>query len=188
MGLIYGKSERTIVWPGEEDQSMQLASEVIRSISSPGTDSKQDVQTVRQLLEKSATSMSEKRQASLTALLNREWFTRSWVFQEAVLPRNLLIKCGTFEVTMENLTRSVNAVETVLDQDRGYAHSFRKLTVGTTHWNSSAMHVSLAMSPAMKFSSNRLASFKYYSNVCYDSVPRTSVIWYMLFSIPGSNH
>lgn len=51
--------------------------------------------------------LGERRQQAITRFLNKDWFTRAWIFQQAVLSNELMVKCGEMETPFENSSESL---------------------------------------------------------------------------------
>jgi hypothetical protein len=128
MDKIYERSKRTIIWLGEEDQNCGPFEEMIHFLSSE-SDPKADVDTVGKMFAADR-GVGKLRQDAITNLLNRDWFTRAWVFQEAVLSKELLVRCGGMEVSFAKFKRLIDAVMRVQYNSGGYARSLIKTTVG----------------------------------------------------------
>jgi hypothetical protein len=125
---IYELSKRTIIWLGEEDQHRGPFEEMINFLSNE-PDPKADVDTVTKMFAPER-GLGNRRQEAVTSLLNRDWFTRAWIFQGAVLSKELLIRCGGMEVPFVKFKRLIDAVMKVQYNSGGYARSLITTTVG----------------------------------------------------------
>jgi len=128
MDKIYEQSTQTIIWLGEEDQHRGSFEEMI-SLLNNEADPKAGVATVTKAFAADQ-GVGNRRQNAVTNLLNRDWFTRAWVFQEAVLSKELSVRCGGMEVPFVKLKRLIDAVMRVQYDAGGYARSLIQTTVG----------------------------------------------------------
>ncbi|PMD48141.1 HET-domain-containing protein [Hyaloscypha variabilis F] len=128
MDKIYEGSIQTIIWLGEEDQHCGPFEEMIYLLNDEA-DPKADVATVTYAFAADR-GFGNRRQDAVTNLLNRDWFTRAWVFQEAVLSKELFVRCGGMEVPFVKLKRLIDAVMRVQYNAGGYARSLIQTTVG----------------------------------------------------------
>lgn len=133
MGDIYSKAQQTIVWLGEEDSDKEVLDETAALFAAYTSNTPdQDVQLIKpelSLLERSGSRGSRRRHA-LVRLLNRPWFSRVWIFQEAVMSSTVTIKCGSLQMPFEILRRISDAVFDIEEADQGYAQSLTKTTTG----------------------------------------------------------
>jgi hypothetical protein len=138
MSEVYKNAQRTVVWLGEEDEDKQVLSEMIDAFANrPSKGERQDANLIKMMLELGYTddnpndlTRRQWRHRALVRFLNRSWFSRAWVFQEAVMSTQVLLMCGSLEMTLENLMRLSNAVFLVEEEEQGYAHSLTKSTSG----------------------------------------------------------
>ena len=134
MAEIYGKAQRTIVWLGEEDKDHNVLSEMVNLFASkPSSNQLNDLNIIRPLLDLRETSQITRgswRRQALIRLLNRSWFSRAWVFQEAVKSPHVDILCGSLEMPLKVLMRLSQAAFHMEENEKGYAHSLTKSTTG----------------------------------------------------------
>ena len=128
MGDIYSRSKSTIIWLGEEDGSRAPIECFLRIAFQNNMSNQIDFASVSTHLQ--AKSESAGQLAAFTEMLNREWFTRAWTFQEAVLGNNVSVRCGGLELSFDALERITDAVKTYQYDKGGYARSIMKSTVG----------------------------------------------------------
>jgi Heterokaryon incompatibility protein (HET) len=127
MGDIYRKAERVVIWLGEDSRSLvqtpvceevgfaDLLADLCRVIT--GT-TDQNLRVNVELLESlidirpcyHKTTIEEIRTLAIYEILNRPWFRRAWVFQEASLARELLVQYGSWEVRFEDFQHMIDAV------------------------------------------------------------------------------
>ncbi|RYP72091.1 hypothetical protein DL771_004422 [Monosporascus sp. 5C6A] len=91
MAKIYAKASRVIVWLGEAAAGSDQALEEIRSAAELST----------------KPSVNE---TGILPLLQRPWFQRIWVLQEAAAARHVLIKCGSTEIDGFAFCSGLNAL------------------------------------------------------------------------------
>lgn len=128
MDRIYERSIQTIIWLGEGNQHCRPFDEMIYLLNNE-EDPKPDVATVTKALAADR-GVGNRRQDAVTNLLNRDRFTRAWVFQEAVLSKGLSVRCCGMEVPFVKLKRLIDAVMRVQYDAGGYARSLIQTTVG----------------------------------------------------------
>ena len=111
MKEIFQYSHRTLVWLGEESRDSQRAIELVRHLG------KAWQQRGAQRFWWSPSSIKIPRLydpawRAFALLLQRPWFRRAWIVQEASVAKDILIACGTESITWEELLRAVQyAVE-----------------------------------------------------------------------------
>lgn len=137
MGDIYKKAERTTIWLGESDETVPRVQELMQALSDPDSSDARhgagdDIAAMEHVVgvESSRDDASLRRIEALTKFLNRDWFTRAWVFQEAVLAKDLCVRCGGVEFSFSLLKRVADAVCDIQYGTGGYARSLASTTVG----------------------------------------------------------
>ena len=128
MGDIYRKAERVVIWLGEDrrytvarpvfgeqidsaDLLSDLWKKISKSLDQTSTvylEMMESLVDIRPCCHKQ--SIEEIRNLAVYEILNRPWFRRAWVFQEASLARELLVQYGSWEVRFEDFKRMVDAV------------------------------------------------------------------------------
>ncbi|KAH7073188.1 heterokaryon incompatibility protein-domain-containing protein [Paraphoma chrysanthemicola] len=103
MGLIYTHATNTIIWLGDEDsQDPNLAFDIMEQIYARLQMS--DLKITPQDFERLDFPPAEHRAwLAIRQLLSRPWLRRLWTIQEAVLSRNLFVKCGATAVCWDDL-------------------------------------------------------------------------------------
>lgn len=96
MGQIYASATRTVVWLGESSAESDVAMEYIDSLrhrasNRPSGDSNVDQLPLQDIVD----------------LMQRKWWTRIWVVQEALMSRRVIVACGQKEVDMVYFVRLV---------------------------------------------------------------------------------
>lgn len=139
MGDIYKKSKRTVIWLGEEDRDKDVIAEMFTKITNtPFASVKDDFKLFYELLDLeesvyTAPHMMPRKQwrrQAVTRLLNRTWFSRVWVFQEAVISPDVEVIYGSLKLPLKELFRLTRTVFEVENAVGGYARSIAKKTVG----------------------------------------------------------
>ena len=102
MGDIYASATRTTVWLGEKSTRSDVAMEFIRSLRGDSHSYDSDA-------DKGLT-------LAIAELLGREWWTRIWVIQEALLSRRVIFMCGDREVDLVYFIQLV--------QGKGFRNAF----------------------------------------------------------------
>ena len=97
MADIYRNATGVLIWLGEEDSTSQLAMDVVEEIVQPNYSWRgpwwEDYGFV-----------------ALAQILERPWFRRRWVLQEAAISSNSTIFCGDRQVYMSTFAMAVNLV------------------------------------------------------------------------------
>lgn len=139
MAEIYEKAEKTVVWLGEEDEDNKVLSELVDLFEShPSRTRKDDIDLMKTKLDLldthpidlDAVERGRWRHQALVRLLNRSWFSRAWIFQEAVKSSQVLLLCGSLTMLLETLLRLSHAVFEIEEESKGYAYSLTKSTTG----------------------------------------------------------
>ncbi|KAF5716656.1 hypothetical protein FGLOB1_2462 [Fusarium globosum] len=89
MAEIYAKATRVIVWLGEVADKSDYALEAIRAAA-------EEEYAVEQ--QYTSTAADRTSLEAIVTLLERPWFQRIWVLQEAAAARHILVKCGHTEI------------------------------------------------------------------------------------------
>ncbi|KAF1992006.1 HET-domain-containing protein [Aulographum hederae CBS 113979] len=109
MGEVYTQAARTIAWTGPADKASMLMAKVhdieriSRLLPTKGTaDVPWDDPQARSVILKTAKESFDLDAIDFAAsdFCRRPWFSRGWIFQEAVLNRNLVILAGDSELDL----------------------------------------------------------------------------------------
>lgn len=138
MGKIYAKAEKTTIWLGESDKHVTYLHEMVKrlAIAKPTSEEAQESSDVRIIQAMIKTddngddNAGRRRHQAIHHFLNRDWFTRVWVFQEAVFSHVLMLHCGEYELPFDIFKRVVDAVCDIEYESGGYARSLSSTTVG----------------------------------------------------------
>jgi hypothetical protein len=141
MADIYARAQTTVIWLGEMDEASEdrkVLSEMIALFKANNTrtqvkDKFKDVKLLRPKLDLSDRNRMLQGRWSrrpLTRLLNRSWFNRAWVFQEAVKSEHVTVLCGSLELSVDILLRLAQATFAIEEENLGYAYSLTKSTTG----------------------------------------------------------
>lgn len=112
MGEIFSGASMVLVWLGSEIESTELAFQTVRSLArealnaplASGT-SLPDVSSVPY------PAFGDPTAQAIRELLAMEWFKRVWTFQEIVLSRNAILKCGEHHMPWSNLENLLVSLE-----------------------------------------------------------------------------
>lgn len=88
MGTIYSKAVRTWIWLGESSQNSDLGMKLVHSIRSEN-------------FSASRLKQDAKSWEALFHLVRRDWWTRLWIIQEALLSRRPVVRCGSKETLLD---------------------------------------------------------------------------------------
>lgn len=136
MGEIYRRAQQVVVWLGEDplvhdayigqtsfkEADVDLLEGMIKAFKEDSCQTRaNDLKLAGELVDVRRThhmiSLEQRRLTAILELLNRPWFRRAWVFQEASFAQELLIQYGPLEVRLEDLKRvfdAVSALESVV--------------------------------------------------------------------------
>lgn len=113
MGDIYRKADKVIVWLGPHRDDSDLALEVLKTMEALGDyrEEKKSQGEVRfwdnsdktKLLELNQSKDAHRSWVGLVKLFGRAWWRRTWVVQEALLPRDFIFKCGNSDVNWSTI-------------------------------------------------------------------------------------
>ena len=116
MGDIYANAARTIVWLGEQSANSDMAMDFIHALrqksrdEDSGDDSLSDDEDPH--ADDTRKGISDSNQIALQAVTNlmqRQWWTRIWVIQEALKSRRVTVVCGAKEVDIAYFAQLVKA-------------------------------------------------------------------------------
>lgn len=102
MGMIYTHATNTLIWLGDDNgEDPVLALDLMETVyvRLQGTDAQVTPADFERL---DFPSSSDRAWWAVRQFLRRPWFGRLWTIQEAVLSRNLFIKCGKAEVCWDD--------------------------------------------------------------------------------------
>lgn len=97
MATIYSKANGVLVWLGEEDASSTHAIEFVSEI-------------VKDEFPWTSDWWAQYSSLALSKLLERPWFRRGWVLQEAAFSLNTMVRCGDRELHMEKLAMAIHLI------------------------------------------------------------------------------
>ncbi|KAI0107265.1 heterokaryon incompatibility protein-domain-containing protein [Nemania sp. FL0031] len=161
MSRIFSQAERVIVWLGEETSDVKGAFSVTpnrgyflgpEGIALVAPERKPRSSTLDFTMDNAAVSLSDGDLLPLVRLLERPWFRRLWVLQEAALAKSVILHCGKRRVGWDQFSDTLNqlkskwivfdsftpeaaiGVETVLEIEKirsGTEQSLRYVLLGT---------------------------------------------------------
>ena len=143
MKSIFQSAHKTLIWLGEEDEDTPLAFECIRQIPAlkhPPLESREVPSTTKTIVEaiigkgiREAESPGYKARLVIGKLLNRGWFERAWVYQEAAVSSLVSVRIGSHEVDFRQFCTAIRAF---CDVEREKWRSYgRSLSVATRGYN-----------------------------------------------------
>lgn len=127
MRIIYTEAIKVIVWLGESDAHVDRALEAIPELIPRlrGFDGRLGLNDDR-LMSHGLPKRSDEIWHGTRDLLSRSWFTRLWVFQEAVLAESVVVMCGNRIMNMDELVdftasmASASVVDLTRDTDSDF--------------------------------------------------------------------
>ncbi|KAI0456656.1 heterokaryon incompatibility protein-domain-containing protein [Xylaria acuta] len=117
MSQIFSQAKRVIVWLGEETSDVKGAFSVRPSrgyflgpegIALTMPERKPRPSTLDFTMDNAAVSLSDGDLLPLVRLLERPWFRRLWVLQEAALAKEVIIHCGKKRVRWDEFSDTLN--------------------------------------------------------------------------------
>ncbi|KAI8623637.1 HET-domain-containing protein [Xylariaceae sp. FL1651] len=109
MAQIYSSASEVIIWLGPEEEDVSLAIEEIRQVDSAITQYGEKYVPNYHLLfgtkGPNVPTIDAASVISFKALLERPWFERTWVIQEAMLARQATVTCGSLSLPFRMILR-----------------------------------------------------------------------------------
>jgi len=132
MGEIYARSQRTLIWLGDQDSSsLHLSTTFEYAVSSISKDESFDKFSngIHHLLGDNDDPANRLRQRSVRELLRRPWFSRAWIVQEAVLSKSATFVIGPQVFDIRCLWSIIRKVRNIEDRRKKEeeTHSIRQL-------------------------------------------------------------
>jgi hypothetical protein len=109
MADIYRKAKNVWIWLGEEDLTSKVAMNLIPKLLGYSSGQRNDRWGYRWYHEFIA----------LEQLLERSWFTRRWVIQEAAFSARSVIFCGADQIDMDDFVAAVDMIRQQLERKPG---------------------------------------------------------------------
>jgi Heterokaryon incompatibility protein (HET) len=143
MKTIFESAQKTLIWLGEEDEDTPLALECINKIPTlarapmesrevPGS----SLAIVQDMLSqgiREPESPAYRKRVAMGRLLNRGWFERAWVYQEAAVSSHVTVQIGPHEI---DFVHFCTAVRVFCDVEREKWRTFgRSLPIATRGYN-----------------------------------------------------
>ncbi|KAF2811364.1 uncharacterized protein BDZ99DRAFT_384459 [Mytilinidion resinicola] len=97
MATIYRKASSVLIWLGEEDSTSKFAMEFVPKI-------------IRSDFQWDGSWWEQYGFITLAQILERPWFRRGWVLQEAAFSTNSTIYCGDRQVHMDHFAMTIDLV------------------------------------------------------------------------------
>lgn len=115
MHEIYAKTSKTIVWLGESNSNINEVMKTIPTLIPVIAASKNSQEVLPDPSSAIWTGIYE--------LLSKSWFTRVWIFQEAVLSDSVEVMCGQNALPVETMIKLIQALSqaSLLDRVKGDA-------------------------------------------------------------------
>ncbi|CZR54944.1 uncharacterized protein PAC_04829 [Phialocephala subalpina] len=128
---IYTRAEQTLIWLGVQDEHTQNLHIFLASFLEQQKEQLSDwVKEKSDIRENFFTVRTVPEREAVIKFLNREWFSRVWIFQEAVLSTKLGILCVDLDFSFDDVIKLANAVFQAENSVGGYARSLMKTTLG----------------------------------------------------------
>lgn len=128
MGQIYRQAAQTVVWLGEQSESMNQAMDLISVLEEKRRELQMKANKRRKRMPPDLDQHPGWR--SLEQLLQNPWWGRVWTLQEFLLPQKLRFYCGTKSISRQTFRRGVDTLQLC-----GPIEDRIKTSVWTTAWN-----------------------------------------------------
>jgi Heterokaryon incompatibility protein (HET) len=118
MKKIFEKAQKTYIWLGESNDDTDFALAVLREIvplessTKPDTANSDSSGRAEQLVAggfRNPDSVATRRRNAVARLLNRPWFERAWIYQEAAVSKEAVVLIGRHELDFNQLCMAVEA-------------------------------------------------------------------------------
>ncbi|KAF4435854.1 HET-domain-containing [Fusarium acutatum] len=93
---VYSTAARTIVWIGLQDESVAMAFDTLERFAA-------DDGTVNGARARKELDQPERRRDAIGRLIQRQWFSRTWVIQEVVVAAIATVQCGQCIIEWQTL-------------------------------------------------------------------------------------
>lgn len=105
MGEIYSQANTVFAYVGELDENARLAMRAAHRLSNHYHDLERAGQLNYQhlLSDEKLAILSDKEWCEWVKFMCREWFSRTWVIQEAMLGKRVLLACGAFGIRLNGV-------------------------------------------------------------------------------------
>lgn len=111
MKNIYTKASKVVIWLGESDECIDVAVQQIPYVLPSAATYRGAKDGFEEALKSYGISIRESVfWNGIEALLSKPWFSRLWTFQEAVLPRNIEVRCGRNILSYDLMTSFTRAL------------------------------------------------------------------------------
>jgi hypothetical protein len=135
---IYQTAAKTLIWLGDDDTDTSLVAEMLRRLPSMPDSALADTSYLQHCDQEILYEMidfkickdrlAKNRRDALVGFLNRQWFGRAWVYQEAVVSADLAVILGDYFFSFDVLVRLVYSTYTLAkeDSDRNTSRALKK--------------------------------------------------------------
>jgi hypothetical protein len=127
MKNIYQTAQKVIVWLGDDDADTPIIAEMLRRLPTAPDDAVTDSKILQRLdqevlywiihYETCTDGHAKDRRQALIRFLNRQWFGRAWVYQEAVVAADLKVVLGSFSFSFDLLVRLIYGTYTLVKEE-----------------------------------------------------------------------
>ncbi|GFF23708.1 hypothetical protein IFM58399_00403 [Aspergillus lentulus] len=92
--VIFQQAVQVFGWVGERADQSELAIKSLRTMNDPKK-------------ENAISAFGQEKWTAISKLFQRPWFMRSWIIQEVILARDLIVHCGSDHIRWEDLYEAV---------------------------------------------------------------------------------
>jgi hypothetical protein len=117
MSDIYQMAKSVIIWLGTLEESTPLAWSLMKKLASLPQNERESIDLASLQAEESVTSPlgglhTPAHWQAVVELLERTWFTRTWVIQEFVFAREVIVRCGNLTLEWAHIAATSNYLAT----------------------------------------------------------------------------
>lgn len=96
--VIFHQAVQVFGWVGERADQSELAIKSLRTMNDPKK-------------ENAISAFGQEKWTAISKLFQRPWFMRSWIIQEVILARDLIVHCGSDHIRWEDLYEAVKSCQ-----------------------------------------------------------------------------
>ncbi|KAF4173658.1 hypothetical protein CNMCM8694_000016 [Aspergillus lentulus] len=96
--VIFQQAVQVFGWVGERADQSELAIKSLRTMNDPKK-------------ENAISGFGQEKWTAISKLFQRPWFMRSWIIQEVILARDLIVHCGSDHIRWEDLYEAVKSCQ-----------------------------------------------------------------------------
>ncbi|KAH6276611.1 hypothetical protein HBI40_056690 [Parastagonospora nodorum] len=128
MAQIYSQAAGVYIWLGEEDATSKLAMELVDNVYKATRDKNPE----KTSFSWAGSWWEDYSFTALSLLMERPWFRRGWVLQEAAFATHSIVQCGDRQLQLKHFAKVMNLIRTRFNREsRATGLLSNKTRVGT---------------------------------------------------------